>query len=174
MRCGKIKAMRTTSLLTASRCALTSVALSCCMLACLASAGMQSAAGQTVVDADTLKVGDRIFRLYGVDVPDARQSCDDGAWFPRPHAVEALTKFIGDRKVECIEVYTDQMTGVPVALCNAGNDDLQVFMVGQGWGWAVRPDGLKYVDYERQAMALRRGVHGHECERADRWRKKHQ
>jgi endonuclease YncB( thermonuclease family) len=134
---------------------------------------MGSAAGQVVVDADTLKVGDRTFRLYGVDVPDARQSCDGGAWVPRPHAVAALTRFIGDRKVDCIQVYTDQKTGVPVALCNAGNDDLQAFMVGQGWAWVVRPDGLKYIDYERQAMALRRGVHGHDCERADRWRRRH-
>ena len=130
------------------------------------------AAAQTVVDADTLKIGDQLVRLYGIDVPDRQQSCDDGAWFPRPRAMAALVRYIGDRKVECFQVYTDQKTGQPVSLCYAGSDDLQAFMVGQGWAWVIRPDTLKYIDYERQAMALRRGVHGHKCERADRWRRR--
>lgn len=147
------------------------IILRCCVLSCLVFAAIEPAAGQTVVDADTLKVDGKTFRLYGIDVPDAKQSCDDGAWQPRPHALAALAKFIGDRKVDCFEVYADQKSGLPVALCYAGNDDLQAFMVGQGWAWVVRPSGLKYVDYERQAMALHRGVHAHNCERADRWRK---
>jgi endonuclease YncB( thermonuclease family) len=130
------------------------------------------AAAQTVVDADTLNIGHQLVHLYGIDVPDKLQSCDDGAWFPRPHATAALVKFIGDRKVECFQVYTDQKTGRPVSLCYAGSDDLQAFMVGQGWAWVIRPDTLKYIDYERQAMALRRGIHAHQCERADRWRRR--
>ena len=174
MRPGKRKATAAPPRFGASGRALKRTALSWCMLSCLAFGGIGPAAGQTVVDADTIKVGDQTFRLYGIDVPDARQSCDDGAWFPRAHAVAALTQFIGDRKVECIQVYTDLKAGLPVGLCNAGGSDLQAFMVGQGWDWVVRPDGLKYIDYERQATSLRRGVHGHECERADRWRRKQQ
>ena len=129
-------------------------------------------ADSTVKDAALLNVDGQLVQLYGIDVPDRRQSCDAGKWFPRPEATAALAMFGAERPVKCFQVYSDPRTSRPVSICYAGQDDLQAFMVGQGWAWVVRPDTLKYINYERQAMALRLGVHGHQCERADRWRRR--
>jgi endonuclease YncB( thermonuclease family) len=38
-----------------------------------------AAAAITVVDGDTIKVGDETVRLWGIDAPDGRQACCDVA-----------------------------------------------------------------------------------------------
>jgi endonuclease YncB( thermonuclease family) len=126
---------------------------------------------QTLVDAGTVEVGNQRMLLYGVDVPDEGQSCDNGKWFPRAEATAALAHFVGDKPLNCFQVGFDYKKDMPEALCFAGGHDIQLFLVAGGWAWVMRPGSLKYVNMERQARKLRIGIHAHECERADRWRR---
>lgn len=132
---------------------------------------------QTVVDAATVDVGGTKMRLWGIDVPDAAQSCDEGAWHPRQEATSALQAFVGADKLDCFQVSMNYEEKIPEALCyvvrrGGQRDDVQMFMVANGWAWAVRPGTLRYVDFERSAVRGKTGMHAHQCERADRWRRK--
>lgn len=136
-----------------------------------------SAMAQTVVDAGTIDIGGTKMRLWGIDVPDAAQSCDGGSWHPRNEATTALQTFVGGRTLDCFQVSTDYDANIPEALCyvirkDGSRDDVQAFMVESGWAWAIRPGTLRYVNLERLAVKLKTGVHAHQCERADRWRRK--
>ena len=137
------------------------------MLSFLAQAG-----AQTIVDADTVDVAGQRMRLHGIDVPDEKQTCGNGKWFPRSEATAALIKYVGDRKLDCFQVGFNYKAHMPEALCFAGTADLQAFLLANGWAWVVRPGSLRYIDLERNAEKLRLGVHGHDCLRADRWRRR--
>lgn len=126
---------------------------------------------QTIIDAATVEVDGRRMRLHGIDVADKEQSCDGGTWFPREEATAALIRYIGKRKVDCFQVAFDYERQMPEVLCYADKSDLQAFLLASGWAWVVRPGPLRHVDMERRAAEQKLGVHGHQCQRADRWRR---
>jgi endonuclease YncB( thermonuclease family) len=128
-------------------------------------------AAQSIVDATTVELDGKRMRLHGIDVPDKEQSCDGGTWSPREQATAALIKYVGDRKLDCFQVAFDYEQQMPEALCYADKSDLQAFLLAGGWAWVVRPGPLRYVDMERRAAEVKLGVHGHQCQRADRWRR---
>lgn len=123
-----------------------------------------------VVDGDTLKIDGQLVRLYGIDAPEGRQTCDDGEWQPGPLATRALREFIGGRTVDCRQVSYDARNKRPVSRCYAGGDDLQALMVEAGWAWAYTAYSHDYESAERNAAARSLGVHAHRCEKPWEWR----
>jgi endonuclease YncB( thermonuclease family) len=123
-----------------------------------------------VADGDTVKFGPQLVRLFGIDAPEKGQSCDDGAWRPGPLAKKALENFIAGRPVSCKQVDYDGRNNRPVALCFAGEDDLQALMVSAGWAWAYTQFSDQYVDAERRAARRGVGVHAHRCIPPWEWR----
>jgi endonuclease YncB( thermonuclease family) len=126
--------------------------------------------GQTVSDGDTLKFGTQRVRMFGIDAPETRQTCDGGAWPAGKIATETLKELIGDTPVICRQLDWDAQYGRPVSLCYAGDVDLSAAMVARGMAWAFVKYSLQYLDAERRAVALRLGVHGHRCKLPWEWR----
>jgi endonuclease YncB( thermonuclease family) len=110
-----------------------------------------------VVDGDTLKIDGVTYRLWGIDAPESGQPCADG-WPAGRAATEHLRALIGDRHVTC-EPRTLDRYGRTVALCRA-----------DGHAWAFVQYSRDYVEEEREAAAVRAGIHGHTCEPAWQWR----
>ena len=123
-----------------------------------------------VVGGDTVKFGPQSVRLFGIDAPEKGQSCDDGAWRPGPLAKKALEDFIAGRPVSCKQVDYDGKNNRPVALCFAGEDDLQALMVSAGWAWAHTQFSDQYVDAERRAARRGVAVPAHRCIPPWEWR----
>ena len=117
-----------------------------------------------VVDGDTLKVDGVTYRLWGIDAPEARQSCADD-WPAGRTATEHLRALIGDRHVTC-EPRTLDRNGGTFALCRADGRDLGADMVADGHAWAFVRYSRDYVDEEREAAAVKAGIHGHTCQPA--------
>ena len=113
----------------------------------------------TVFDGDTLKIGAHWIRLHGIDAPEGAQICraDGARWRCGERAAHALAKRIGGRPVACEERDRDRY-GRIVALCRAGGEDLNAWMVERGWALAYRRFSRAYVDEERTARAARRGI----------------
>ena len=107
-----------------------------------------------VVDAGTLRFGDRVVRLQGVEPPSHSTECsgeDCGA-----AAANALAAMIREAPVVCRIVGADGV-GRPYGLCQAGATELNVAVIAAGWARAqgVAPE-LKAA--ELAARTERRGV----------------
>jgi endonuclease YncB( thermonuclease family) len=113
----------------------------------------------TVIDGDSLEVGATETRLYGVDAPEALQTCGEGAasWNCGRAAAEKLRELVGAREITCRQMDTDSY-GRSVAVCRNGAVDLGAEMAKAGLALAYRRYSNDYVDEEARARAERRGV----------------
>lgn len=109
----------------------------------------------TVIDGDTLVVGDRRVRLWGIDAPERDQVCEDeagGAWPCGEEAAIALDAFIDDRRVQCYWLYDDRF-GRAVATCRRDGVDIGGWLVREGWAldWP-RYSGGAYAKTQEEAQ----------------------
>ena len=113
----------------------------------------------TVTDGDTLTVAGQRIRLFGIDAPESKQTCVAGGqrWRCGRSATQALAKRIAGRPVVCTERDRGRY-GRIVAVCRAGGEDVNAWMVSQGLALAYRKYSTVYVGQERAAKAARRGL----------------
>jgi endonuclease YncB( thermonuclease family) len=113
----------------------------------------------SVIDGDTIEIHGQRIRLFGVDAPEARQTCDvDGkAYRCGQQAALALADHIGQRTVACEQTDTDRYSRV-VAVCRVAGEDLGAWLVSQGWALAYVRYSREYVDEEITARAAKRGI----------------
>ena len=76
-----------------------------------------------------------------------------------------MRALIGDHHVTC-EPRTLDRYGRTVAICRADGRDLGADMVADGHAWAFVRYSRDYVDEEREAAAVKAGIHGHTCQPA--------
>ncbi len=58
-----------------------------------------------------------------------------------------------------------------IARCTVAGEDLEKWMVSQGWALAYRRYSLDYVNEEAEARAARRGIWGSEFIKPWEWRR---
>lgn len=126
---------------------------------------------QTVHDGDSIKFGNQMTRLFGIDAPELKQTCDGGTWAAGKLATEALIKMIDGQPLTCAVITRDTVYNRPVSRCFAGNVDLSREMVVQGWAWAFTRYSKMFVDDEKFAKTVKVGVHAHDCQLPWDWRK---
>src|SRR5579871_2859465 len=126
------------------------------------------AAGQTVIDGDSLQIGAVRYRLNGIDAPEAEQVCPDG-WPAGFEAKRYLEQLVDGKQIRCIRLYGSRH-GEPFALCRADGVDLGSAMVVAGQAFAFVPYSAQYVAQEAVAASMERGVHAHHCLAPWRWR----
>ncbi len=113
-----------------------------------------------VIDGDTLHIAGQRVRLHGIDAPESAQKCKDakgGEYRCGQEATAALANRIGQHPISCKGTDIDRY-GRIIAVCRLGPDDLNAWMVAQGWAMAYRTYSLDYVSEERQARAAGRGI----------------
>jgi endonuclease YncB( thermonuclease family) len=107
----------------------------------------------TVIDAGTVKIGDKIIKLHGLIAPSARQKCKSGSlpWLCGAAARAHLVKLAQGETIRCLKV------GAYHGRCFKGGTDLGESLVRNGW--AV-PDkaGAVYHDDEDAARAEKLGM----------------
>ena len=113
----------------------------------------------TVTDGDSLKVSGHRIRLFGIDAPESQQTCVVGGqrWRCGRSATKALREHIAGRPVVCTERDRDRY-GRIVAVCRAGGEDINAWMVSQGMAVAYTKYSRAYVGQQRSAKAARRGL----------------
>jgi endonuclease YncB( thermonuclease family) len=111
------------------------------------------------VDGDTITVaGDRI-RLFGIDAPEAHQTCSRGGaeWPCGEAATEFLASQLGRGQLQCKPRDIDRYDRT-VAICLVGDVDLSRAMVQSGFAVALPDFSSAYVAEERRAHASRLGI----------------
>ena len=125
----------------------------------------------TVVDGDTLDIGGKRIRMYGIDAPESEQTCQTEVQTYRcgRNATTALADKIGQHPIACYRKDTDRY-GRMVAVCWIGSDNLNAWMVWRGWAVAYRRFSTDYVIHEDAAKKARRGLWRGEFQMPWAWR----
>jgi endonuclease YncB( thermonuclease family) len=111
------------------------------------------------IDGDTLEIHGTRIRFYGIDAPESGQSCLAGGKRYRcgQRAALALADKIGRGTVSCEQKDRDRY-GRTVAVCRLKGENLNAWMVSQGWAIAYRHFAKDYVRHEREASTAKRGL----------------
>jgi endonuclease YncB( thermonuclease family) len=111
------------------------------------------------IDGDSLYVGSREVRLFGIDAPEYHQTCtrDRHPWNCGAEAAKQLSNIVNGKMVNCVAVDTDEH-GRTVARCSAGAIDINRVMVATGYATAYRHYSMDYVPVEERAKANHLGV----------------
>lgn len=112
-----------------------------------------------VIDGDTLQVAGERVRLHGIDAPETRQSCSVGGigYACGQNAKRLLAGATAGKVITCKGDKRDRY-GRLVAVCFAGDDDLNAMMVRDGWALAYRRFGKDYIAAEMEARAAGVGL----------------
>ena len=136
-------------------------------------AAAESLAGQaSVIDGDTIEIHGQRIRLFGIDAVESRQRCTRGGkqWNCGKDSAFALADRIGRSAIDCHGVERDRY-GRLVAVCFKGSEDLNRWMVEQGWAVAYRRYSMDYVQAEEAARVAGRGVWSGSFDMPWDWRK---
>jgi endonuclease YncB( thermonuclease family) len=155
--------------------AVKALALILVLLASLPASAQQATTGRaTMKDADTIIINGRQFRLWGIDAPEREQTCrrDRRTWECGAEAIQALERLIGRNTVTCRTLELDRYRR-DIALCYLGGEEINRWMVTQGWAVAYRQFSEAYVPEEDLARAARRGLWTGTFVMPSDWRKGH-
>ena len=123
-----------------------------------------------VIDADTVDIDGTRYRLFGIDAPEASQTCR--AWGRTWDCGAAATEALMARAagMSCAGSDTDRY-GRVIGVCSAGGEDLNAWLVANGWALAYRQYAEDYVAQEEQARSDKRGIHRGEFIEPWNWRR---
>jgi endonuclease YncB( thermonuclease family) len=135
------------------------IALVTCLAYSLAQAADLSGVPR-IVDGDTLAIGATKVRLEGIDAPETDQVCinANGAhWTCGIEARDQLTAHVAGQQINCTSHGTDVYRRT-LATCYLTNEDLNGWMVQQGWALAYVQYSKAYVHAEEDARTQQRGL----------------
>ena len=126
------------------------------------------------VTGDTLKIGNTLVVLDGIEAPEAGQSCQraSGRWRCGRAAREALARLVRGKSVSC-RISEDLEAGVKKGTCTVGGTDLAEKLLEAGMVFAASSFFLNtYARIEKNAQAEKKGLWAGEPERPQEWRDK--
>lgn len=130
----------------------------------------------TVIDGDTLQIGARKIRLWGVDAPELAQVCHGPTGADVPCGLvarEALVELAQAKPVNCSGTETDRYDRL-VARCKVNDADIGATLVRKGLAVRyARYAGPTYMIEERAARHERLGVWSGAFTDPAEWRRGH-
>ncbi len=114
----------------------------------------------SVIDADTLEIRGERIRLVGVDAPESGQKClDRNAAFVRCGTISAnaLDTWINRDPVSC-DIEGKDRYGRLLGQCKVRGQNMQEWLVANGYAVAYRSYSTAYVPAELKARKAKAGV----------------
>ena len=114
----------------------------------------------SVIDGDTFKINNIPIRLHGIDAPETDQSChnqDGKSYRCGKLAKTQMVKYTKGKIVACNINGRDRYKRL-IAVCYAGNQDLNGLLVSDGLALAYRQYSKKYIEAENVAKLNKVGL----------------
>lgn len=126
-------------------------------------AGAEIVGKARVIDAQTLMIGGRIVRLFGIAAPRADETCGAGerTWACGREARSAAINRLHPHWVTCVERGPQPADGTAIAVCylaGVGQKEVNAWLVAAGWARAERALAPEYEPAEAAARAAGRGL----------------
>lgn len=118
----------------------------------------------SVVDGDTIIIRSQKIRLFGIDAPESKQTCDKHgqSWQCGVDATARLKDLIQHNPVRC-EIKDKDRYGRRVGICFVNDIEINAWMVRNGYAVAYRQyGGARYDQEEALAKQEGQGVWGSE------------
>lgn len=114
-----------------------------------------------IINGDTIQIGNRIIRLFGIDAPEPSQTCatrTGTSYRCGQKAALELRKMLGNSEVVC-NIMEQNARGHAIGTCAVGPYDVGAAMISNGWAVAYRQfSGDVYVPYENNARSQQLGL----------------
>ncbi len=126
-------------------------------------------------DGDSLRRDQTSVRLHGIDAPELAQRCRDEHgedYACGRDAQRILEGLIDGVDISCTMLDQDRY-GRSVALCKAGELDINGEMVRLGWATAYRRHSSTYIGLETEARQAKRGIWRGGFQSPEQWRERH-
>ncbi len=136
------------------------MALIALLLSAVPAAANELVGVASVIDGDTIEICGVRIRLHGIDAPESQQFCARASgerWRCGQQAALALADRIGRRTVSCSVRNVDRYDRA-IAVCAHGNEDLNRWLVSEGWAVAYRRYSPDYIQAEEQARHAGRNI----------------
>ena len=113
----------------------------------------------TVVDGDTIKLGDIKIRFSGIDAPEINQTClaSEGKVACGKISKNLLIKKVTNNKISCTDEGKD-IYGRVLGECFVNGESLSRYLVREGFAFAYRKYSDKFISDEEYAKSNRLGM----------------
>ena len=125
-------------------------------------------------DGDDLVIEGQRIRLQGVDAPEWKQPCElnDGSeFFPGREAKAWLESIISNQIVSC-DIETTDRYNRKIGTCYVQGKNLNQMLVQEGFAFTNARYTERYIEFEKEARADKKGLWRGKCEKPWDWRKK--
>ena len=126
-----------------------------------------------VIDGDTIKISNKKIRLHGIDAPEKKQNCTKNLkeYNCGVVATEALIKKIGKNVVKCLTQKNKDRYNRFIGVCFADQEDLNKWMVRNGYAIAYSRYSKDYILDEDFAETNKLGLWSGAFLKPEKWRK---
>ena len=113
----------------------------------------------TVVDGDTIKIGDVKIRFSGIDAPEINQTCvaSEGKVACGKISRDILITKVTNNKISCTDEGKD-FYGRVLGECFVNGESLSRYLVREGFAFAYRKYSDKFISDEEYAKSNRLGM----------------
>ena len=135
-----------------------------------------------VIDGDTIKINKKKIRLFGIDAPEKKQICKkiyinffifnfQKDYKCGEKSALALFKKLKDKKVECIIKKKKDIYKRNIGTCYIKNQDINKWLVKNGYAVAYKKYSKKYVLDEKYAKENKLGIWAGNFIEPEKWRR---
>ena len=113
----------------------------------------------TVIDGDTIRVGDVKIRFSGIDAPEINQTCvaSEGKVACGKISRDLLIEKVTNNKISCTDEGKD-FYGRVLGECFVNGESLSSYLVREGFAFAYRKYSNKYIEDEEYAKFNKLGM----------------
>ena len=124
-----------------------------------------------VIKGNIIEIEQQKIQLYGIDAPELEQLCyvKGKPWQCGLTAKQKLAEKIAEKSLTCL-VREQKKDLIPLAECFVGKQNLNAWLVEQGWAIADRQHSRSFISHEILAQRNHKGIYQSEFLKPSLWR----